>query len=304
MKSKILIAPRSLCVIFLIAIFFVACTGNAEKNQNSEMADVKMSEPEITTLEEKQQVPIGQFSPLTTDSTATATKMPVATPVDWDSKIIKTASLKVEINNFKKYNDHVHQSVKKHGGYVAQEEQTLSEEKSETVITIKVPVVQFENMMNELPGVDGKVMEKRIGTDDVTGQVIDTKARLEAKKQMRLKYLEFLKQSKNMAEVLQVQPEIDNIQVQIEAAASRVAFLSQQTAFSTINLTFYQPMEGFKPTTDKPGFLDRITAAFKTGGSWIGDLAVGLLTIWPLILVGLIIYFGWRRMRPAKKVVA
>ncbi len=187
---------------------------------------------------------------------------------------------------------------------MAQEEQTLSEEKTETSITIKVPVAQFESMMNALPTDEGKVMEKKISTDDVTGQVVDTKSRLESKKQMRLKYLEFLKESKNMAEVLQVQNEIDGIQEQIEAAAGRISYLTQQTAFSTINLTFYQPTAGFTPSSDKaPGFLDRIGAAFKTGASWMGDLLVGLMSVWPLVLAALAILMGWKVVR-RKKVMA
>ncbi len=295
MKTKL-----SMCAALLVSSFFISCDKGDSKTQKLEVDDLTALSPQGTTGNEQQQIPVAQFSPISNDSTVMPSKSTVASPVDWDSKIIKTASLKIEIKDFKKYNDHVHQAVKKHGAYVAQEEQTLSEEKSETVITIKVPVVQFENMINELAGADGRVMEKKIGTDDVTGQVIDTKARLEAKKQMRLKYLEFLKQSKNMAEVLQVQTEIDNIQVQIEAAASRVTFLTQQTAFSTINLTFYQPMEGFKPTNDTPSFLDRISAAFKNGAGWFAELFVGMVSLWPLLLVALVIYFGWRKMRTAK----
>jgi hypothetical protein len=219
---------------------------------------------------------------------------------DWDSKIIKTATLRLEIKDFKKYNDYVHNAVKQYGAYVAQEDQNLSDEKSETTITIKVPVAQFEPMMNKLPADDSKVVEKKISTEDVTGEVVDTKSRLEAKKQMRLKYLEFLKQSKNMEEVLQVQNEINGIQEQIESAAGRVAFLSNQSAMSTINLTFYQPMEGYKPTDATPSFLTRVGNAFKTGASWIAELFVGLVSIWPLLLVAFGIYFGWKKLRPAK----
>ena len=35
--------------------------------------------------------------------------------------------------------------------------------------------------MNQLPGCEVKVIEQKINTDDVTGEVIDIKARLEAK---------------------------------------------------------------------------------------------------------------------------
>ena len=297
MKTKLFIATLS------IFTFFISCNRSENKSEavtDYGMAELQKTDSQKNNQSEKQQVPLGKISPFATDSAASPLQAPVAVHTDWDSKIIKNATLKVEIKDFKKYNNYVHSAVKQYGAYVAQEEQTLSDEKSETSITIKVPVAQFENMMNALPADDGKVMEKKIITDDVTGEVVDTKSRLEAKKQLRLKYLEFLKQSKNMEEVLQVQSEVDNIQQQIESAAGRVSFLNQQTAFSTINLSFYQPMDGYKPTNETPSFLTRLSGAFKTGGSWIAELFVGLVSVWPLLLVAFAIYFGWKKLRPAK----
>ncbi|MEP7256725.1 MAG: DUF4349 domain-containing protein, partial [Ferruginibacter sp.] len=133
-----------------------------------------------------------------------------------------------------------------------------------------------------------------------TGEVVDTRSRLEAKKQMRIKYLEFLKQSKNMEEVLQVQNEINSIQEEIESAAGRVEYLSHQSAYSTINLTFYQPINGYRPSDGTPSFFTRVTGAFKTGAGWIADLFVGLISIWPLLLAVFVIYVSWKRVRPAK----
>lgn len=302
MKTKLLITA------VLIFNILISCNKGSNKEQYV-MADVGLSELKAldkqgTAESENQQIPVGKFTPLTNDSTASPSKPAAVSNIDWDKKIIKTATLKLEIKDFKKYNDYVHNAVKLYGGYIAGEEQNLSDEKSETSISIKVPVVQFEPMMNGLPGDDGKVIERKITTDDVTGEVVDTKSRLEAKKQMRLKYMEFLKQSKNMEEVLQVQNEINGIQEQIESAASRVNFLSQQSAFSTINLTFYQPMAGYKSTDGEPSFLTRISAAFKTGTSWIGDLLVGLISIWPLFLILAVLYIGWKMMRKPKVITA
>lgn len=59
-------------------------------------------------------------------------------------------------------------------------------------------------MMNGLSASEIKLVERKIVSQDVTGEMIDIKSRQEAKKQMRLKYLEFLKESKNMEEVLKV----------------------------------------------------------------------------------------------------
>ncbi|MFM6926597.1 MAG: DUF4349 domain-containing protein [Ferruginibacter sp.] len=302
MKAKLFFTHWTAFAVILIFTFLISCNRNAEKQNASmdmTMADVK--EPsDQKNQNETQQIPVGKVLMQASDSAGSPVPAaPAVSNPDWDSKIIKTASLKVEIKDFKKYNDYVHNAVKQYGAYVAQEDQNLTDEKSETTITIKVPVSQFENMMNKLPE-DGKIIEKKISTEDVTGEVVDTRSRLEAKKQMRLKYLEFLKQSKNMEEVLQVQNEINSLQEQIESAAGRVAFLSNQAAMSTINLTFYQPLDGYNPSDATPSFLSRIGNAFKTGAGWIGALFVGLVSIWPLLLIVLAAYFRWKKLRPAK----
>ncbi len=216
----------------------------------------------------------------------------------------KTAALKLEVKDFNKYTESVHNTVKQFGGYIAQEEQNLTDEKTETTISIKVPVDQFETMMIQLPGAGVKVLERKINTEDVTGQVVDVKLRLEAKKQVRLKYLDFLKQSKNMEEVLQVQGEINGLQEEIEAAAGRVEYLTHQSAMSTINLSFYQPINGYKPTDGKPSFLTRIKDSFTFGAKWIADLLVGLTGLWPLIIIIAGGFFIYKKRFPSKKTTA
>jgi hypothetical protein len=300
MKIKLMITA------ILISSVIISCN-RAEKGK--EILEMKRTleplkdyaPPQSTDTKNEQQVPIGSLQQVKADSGLVQEPAKTAVNPDWDKKIIKTATLKLEVKDFKTYNNDVHKTVKQFGGYIAQEEQNLTDEKSETVISIKVPVDQFETMMNQLPGADVKVLERKITTEDVTGEVVDTKSRLEAKKQMRLKYLEFLKQSKNMEEVLQVQGEVNNIQEEIESAAGRVEFLSHQSAFSTINLTFFQPLAGYKPADDSPGFFTRISNAFKTGGAWIADLFVGLISIWPLLLIIMGFYFGWKKIKNARK---
>ncbi len=300
MKTKLLLAACSLLVIIF------SCHNKSDKENVA--ADVQLAELQTAQLEtdnKKDPVPLGNFqAPQTADSSPVKQPAKAVTHIDWDKKIIKTAHLKIEVPNFKTYNDKVHQTVKQFGGYIAQEEQNLADDKSETVIAIKVPVAQFEDMMNQLPGSDVKVMERKITSEDVTGEVVDTKSRLEAKKQMRLKYLDFLKQSKNMEEVLQVQTEINGIQEEIESASGRVEYLTHQAAYSTINLTFYQPMAGYKPDPESPSFFARIAMAFKTGAAWVGELFIGLISIWPLLLVITGAYIAWKKFKPSQKTAA
>lgn len=300
MKAKLFfVTPILLSVLF-------SCNRNTpEVKKDVLLSELKTAPGSLNTDEE--QVPVTVDSQVVAQQTAEPdpqkkqVKNITPATVDWDKKIIKTASLRLEVKDFNSYSDKVRKTVKQFGGYIAQEEQNLSEEKTETIMSVKVPVAQFEDLMNGLPNTDSKILERKITSEDVTGQVVDTKSRLEAKKQMRLKYLDFLKQSKNMEEVLQVQGEINSIQEEIEAAAGRISYLTNQSAYSTINLSFYQPLAGYKPADEKPGFGSRIAASFKTGASWIAELFIGLVTLWPLILSVTTVWFLWKRFKPSVK---
>jgi len=220
----------------------------------------------------------------------------------WDKKIIKTANLNLEVKDYNIYNTSLREKLKQFGGYIAQEEQSQSEYKIENIITIKIPVAQFDDAVNSISSNAKELHEKKITSEDVTTEVIDTRSRLEAKKQVRLRYLDLLKQAKNMEEILSVQSEINGIQEQIESAAGRMEYLQHSSSFSTIHLTFYQVLNGAAIDSDKPTFSTRITNAFRFGWNWVGELSIGVISIWPLLLavVGIIILYK-RSNRPKPK---
>jgi len=280
---------KKLLLFFFTLAVFGACNKSSQGNKD-ELAtqNLNLKEPAL-----KPPVANETTDQAISDTSATSSQIILqgAKPIsDWDKKIIKTAFLKLEVKDLKTYSNIVHQAAKQYGGYVANEEQNQSEEKIESTISIKVPVEQFESIMNQLSSGAEKMVEKKITTEDVTGEVVDTKSRLLAKAQMRLKYLEFLKQSKNMEDVLKVQSEINDIQEEIESASGRINYLSHQSAFSTINLTFYQPLTGYTPPNENPGFFTRTITAFKSGFSYIGDFLIGVITIWPLLLF---VFISW-----------
>ena len=287
----------------IVTLFFVACSQN-EKATLKDEAQAPLQDSEITNAGESSQnspsqtIPVPDKLPVSTDSIVLNNKNQQQVAFDWDKKLIKNASVKMEVKDFKKSGESIRQTIRKSGGYISQEEQNLFPEKSETVMTIKVPVDRFEDLLNELSAQADKIVERKINTDDVTNDYVDTKSRLEAKKQMRLKYLDFLKQSKNMEEVLQVEREINSIQEAIEGASGRVGHLSREAAMSTISLSYYQPLAVAVPEDSDPSFFSRFSKAFSTGADWLKELFIGIISIWPiaLILIGIIIFIRKRRV--------
>ena len=154
--------------------------------------------------------------------------------------------------------------------------------------------------MNSLPGDGIKVLEKTISTEDVTGEVVDTKARIEAKKEVRARYIELLRQAKNMKDILEVQDEINGIQEDIESASGRVNYLTHAAAYSTINLKYYQFLNGVTSKDVEPGFLTNVSEAFKTGSSVITNLILFFISIWPVVIAGIFLIFYIKKLRVRK----
>jgi hypothetical protein len=226
------------------------------------------------------------------------------TKINWDKKIIKTANLNLEVKDYRAFNSLVHQTVKQFGGYVSQEEQIESAYKIENTVAIKVPVDQFEDAMSTLGEHGEKIIEKKITSEDVTTEMVDTKSRIEAKKEVRLRYLDLLKQAKNMKEILEVQNEVNEIQEQLESAAGRVEYLNHSSAFSTINLTFYQVIDAGAVVEQEPTYLHKVTESFSEGLKLVGNLLLGLVSLWPLLTLVTILLIAYKKRRSAKIKVA
>jgi hypothetical protein len=241
----------------------------------------------------------------TSDSTAAAdfSTTPITPMVlqagspDWDKKIIKTANLSLELQEYNSYNAEVHQSLRNYGAYIAQEQQLQSEGQVSNQVTIKVPVDQFENLVNFFATADKnvKVLDKQITSEDVSTEIVDTKSRVETKKKLRDKYFELMSQSKKMDDVIRVQNEISTITEDIEAASSRVMYLSHQSAYSTINLKYYQVLDAAKIDDSAPSFFTSFTNAFKQGASIIINLVLFFVNIWPLVIGALAGWYVFRK---------
>lgn len=283
----------------LLLLTFIACNRNSEskdvalENLKEQISVNETGKPEyyqsdsVYIPDQKKKEPVTANKPLP----------------DWDKKIIKNATLELEVKDGNAFYRNLREQVKSYGGYIAQENQQESDYKLENQLVIKVPVEQFDMAVAGLADKVEKVHQRNISSEDVSGQIVDTRARLEAKKQVRLRYLELLKQAHNMTDILSVQSEINGIQEEIEAATGRVQWLGNAAAFSTIKLTYFQVLNE-KAKEDSPTIGSRLLSSFKTGGQWVLELLIGLVAIWPLIAVGVVAAIFGKRILRKKKVVS
>jgi hypothetical protein len=220
-----------------------------------------------------------------------------ATNPDWDRKIIKTADLSVETKSFVKFTDRLHRLVRESGGYLSQEEQSQTPTEIDNTVVIKVPVDRFDDLLQQLPADSDQLKEKKVSSQDVSLEVVDTRSRLETKREVRERYLDILKQANKMKDILAIQEQIDGIQEEMDGAAGRIAYLSHASAFSTVNLKFYQVLDAGAVESPTPTFLHKIKLSFLDGWEVVSGIALGLLSVWPLWVVGAIGLGAWRRHR-------
>jgi len=266
--------------------------------------DVKKSESKadmVIALDNKAEKPSEMV-----DSTYIATEFQVPTnakpdpglsKIDWDKKIVKNGSVVLEVKDYNKFNSILRAAVKKLGGYIAQEEQGQSNYKIENSMVIKVPVDQFETGISDITSAADKIVQRKINSQDVTTEIVDTKSRMEARKKVRDRYIELLKQAKNMSEILEVQNEINNTQVEVEGAAGRIVYLGHTAAYSTININFYQVLNPTAGEYREPSYGSRVLSSFSGGVHWFAEAFIIMVSLWPLWVGLFFIWLGIKKLK-------
>ena len=71
---------------------------------------------------------------------------------------------------------------------------------------------------------------------------------------------------------------------------------------STIHFTYFQVInEAAKVAGDRdPNFMNKVKTAFANGWYWLGELLVGLVSIWPLLTVIILGTWFFRRKQMPK----
>nr|MBP7533897.1 DUF4349 domain-containing protein [Chitinophagales bacterium] len=138
---------------------------------------------------------------------------------------------------------------------------------------------------------------KNVRTSDVTEEYTDIQTRLKTKRDVMERYVEVLrKKAQKVTDILDAEEKIRVLQEEIEAKEGRLRFLQNQVAYSTLNLEFYQQSTiQSEPNVVSRNFFSDLLEAFVGGWHSILGLIVGLISIWPTLLILVGLYFLFRR---------
>lgn len=214
-------------------------------------------------------------------------------------RIIKKAHYRFETTDVRKTLDAITDALGRYDAFIASSSQQLEGGYMESKVVVRVANIHFPEMLKVVDGLATKVVFRNITTDDVSKDFVDLESRLKTKREVQERYTSILRsKAGTIEELLEAERQIGVLQEEIEATISRLNFLRDQVAYSTLDLEFFAPAQPQLAAEDTtPSVGEEMTKAFMTGLRAVGHVALVLVYLWPLVLASGAGYWLYRRRR-------
>jgi hypothetical protein len=268
-----------LCLMFLLS--FSSCKKAEPVSEDMAISAVKLPAKEIASA--------------TTDYDKSDTP-PVKDEKLVEQKIIKTGDIKFETNDLEKTYSQMTTAVKKHNAIIQNDTEGKDYGSIFRRITVRIPSKNFDTFLSDISKGVSYFDNKEISSQDVTEEYIDIDARLKAKKVLEARYLELLKKANKVTEMLEIEKQLSAIREEIEAKEGQLRYMQSQVSMSTITIEFYKTVANEGGATISYG--SKIWNAITSGFNGISSFFIGLLSIWPfLIILAAAVYFIRKRFK-------
>lgn len=214
-------------------------------------------------------------------------------------KIIKTGNLRFETTDLGKTAAQILEAVKKYNALVQSDVQNNDAYSLGRTIVVRINPQYFETIVASVSKGVKHFDRKDLSAEDVTEEYVDVEARIKAKKILEERYFDLLKKANKISEMLAIEKELATIREEIEAQQGRLKFLQNRVAQSTIIIEFYKKQEVEVAGTQSYG--SKMGDAVKSGFNGLSSFFLGLLYMWPIILIFVIAYTIYLKKIKKKK---
>ena len=210
-------------------------------------------------------------------------EQPVNVPEPTSRLLVRTASMSIRATNHARSVARARALADAFDGFIGNESSQRYSDRVETTLTIRVPAAQFDSLLEGASDLEGEVESRTVSVDDVTRQVADVEARLGARRAAEAQYLELMGRSGSIEDILAVQTRLQQVREEIESAEAQLRAVRDQVSLSTLTLTVFEASAA--GITSGPGFFAQAGRAIVNGWNGLLELALGLLTVWPMLLI-------------------
>lgn len=262
-------------ILFLsLSLFLSSCSDNERGFGYATEASMTAPEPykDNMDMEERSMEESGQ--------SGGAMKIP-------ERKIMRKVDMRFKVKDLMVSTTYIEQLTKTHQGYIMGMNQSRSGGSMDNELRISIPAEKLDEFIKALKSQSLHTDYTRIKAQDVTEEFMDITTRLKTKKEVRDRYIEILRnRAQNVEDILSAEEKIRVIQEEIESIEGRLKFLNNRTAFSQVSVEIYQEIPYVhRPDGYQKTFFSKVKDGFVNGWELIQAIVLGLITIWPIVLM-------------------
>ena len=218
-------------------------------------------------------------------------------------KIIYNASLSMESTDFDAARETLMAAVEANNAWMESTSVygTEKDHDRSADYAVRVPVDNYRAFL-AAAGEAGSVRNVSENAQNITSSYIDVESRLAALEAQRTRLQELQAQADTLADLLEIESSLSDVQYQIESWQSQLDWYSNQVSCCTVYITLNE-VETLTPTSTS--FGAKLLAALRNG--WTGfvsgaqAVAVFLVGAWPAILIGAVCGVIYYRVRHPRK---
>lgn len=169
--------------------------------------------------------------------------------------------------------------------------------------SIKIPQEESNKFKNEIVKI-GKIIYQSSYTNDLTSSYKDINIRLSSKQKELDKLNDLMKNAKNIDETMAIQARILEVEEEIDQIKSMIKDVDSKVTYDTFDININEVYDYNNYANNNPDFSSRIKEAFKDSihifSKFWQDLLVAIVSIWPLILVAIIIIYIIKKSKEKK----
>jgi type IV secretory pathway VirB2 component (pilin) len=184
------------------------------------------------------------------------------------------------------------------GGYIANSSLSGGRDQiRQATFELKMPSGRYDEALGSLSAI-GKVETVNSNAQDVGEEFVDVTARVTNSRRLEERLLNLLaNRTGRLEDVLRVERELARVREEIERYEGRLRYLNAHVAMSTLTITVHEPGPLLGNSPGENPIAAALRQAWRNFISVLAGTIAALGVLIPLAVVGVLVWFGYRRWR-------
>ncbi len=217
-----------------------------------------------------------------------------------EKKLIYSGSMTIETKTFDETDALIRNRLNEVKGYIASEYEYIRNDGRDNshrykTMTLRVPTEHYQSFIDALSG-ECRVISRSSSVDDITSEYYDVSAQIEALEMQQERLLAMMAEALTIEDMIAVEARITQVQNDLNRLKTRKKGMDTDVDYSILNISMEEVVL-YSETGDSffSEAADAISDGLRSFISVVRTFAVGLLYLWPYLLVIAVIAFVMKK---------